>query len=69
MGHGNLQFRDVRFLVQGLWLHEGRKWAIIEAFMIRKFLIAFLRYLEKSSMDAENSIFGQIVSAEQDVVR
>ena len=43
--------------------------AIVEVFVIWKFLVAFLKGPSEPSMDAENLRFGQIVGAEQVVVR
>ena len=45
-----------------------RKWAMIKVFVVRKFLVAFLRDPPESSMDAKNLRFGQIVGAVQVVV-
>ena len=54
--------------VQILWMHLGKKWLIIKVFVIWKLLILFLRILPKSSMDAENLRFDQIMGAKQAII-
>lgn len=69
MGQSNLQFRDVRFLFSVYGYIGERKWAIIKVFVIKKFLVTFLRGLPEPPMNAENLRFVQIVGAEQVVIR
>lgn len=53
----------------GLLMHEEKKWATIKVFIVRKFLIAFLKDPSESSMDVKNLRFGQIMGAEYVVIR
>lgn len=53
----------------GLFLNGGKKWATIRVFIVKKFLIMFLKDPLESFMFVENLKFGHLVGAKQVVVR